>query len=66
MTGLNFFGYQAYSGWLTTYLSAVRHFTATQSGGLVAWEFAGNMIGGFVWGWAADRLRPPLQRSSGS
>ncbi len=56
MTGLNFFGYQAYSGWLTTYLSTVRHFTPAQSGGLVAWEFAGNMIGGFVWGWAADRL----------
>ena len=56
MTGLNFFGYQAYSGWLTTYLGAVRHFTPAQSGGLVAWEFAGNIIGGFLWGWAADRF----------
>ncbi len=56
MTGLNFFGYQAYSGWLTTYLSSVRHLTASASGGLVAWEFAGNIIGGFVWGWAADKF----------
>ena len=56
MTGLNFFGYQAYSGWLTTYLTEVRGLSAAVAGDLVAWQFAGNIIGGFVWGWAADRF----------
>ncbi len=56
MTGLNFFGYQAYSGWLTTYLTEVRGLSAGVAGGLVAGVFAANIIGGFVWGWAADRF----------
>jgi MFS family permease len=56
MTGLNFFGYQAYSGWLTTYLTSERHLTAATAGDLVAWQFAGNIVGGFLWGFAADRL----------
>jgi MFS family permease len=56
MTGLNFFGYQAYSGWLTTYLTSTRGLTASVAGGLVAWQFAGNVCGGFFWGWAADRF----------
>jgi MFS family permease len=56
MTGLNFFGYEAYSGWLTTYLTEDRGLTAAIAGELVAWQFAGNIIGGFVWGYAADRL----------
>lgn len=56
MTGLNFFGYQAYSGWLTTYLTSVRGLSPAVSGELVAWQFAGNIFGGFAWGWAADRF----------
>jgi MFS family permease len=56
MTGLNFFGYSAYSGWLTTYLTGERGFSAAVAGQLVAWQFTGNIIGGFVWGWAADRF----------
>jgi MFS family permease len=56
MTGLNFFGYEAYSGWLTTYLTSDRGLSAAVAGNLVAWQFAGNVIGGFVWGYAADRL----------
>ncbi|WP_419816052.1 MFS transporter [Glacieibacterium sp.] len=56
MTGLNFFGYQAFSGWLTTYLTGPRGLTAGVAGELVAWQFTGNIIGGFVWGWAADRF----------
>jgi MFS family permease len=56
MTGLNFFGYQAYSGWLTTYLTSTRGLTAAVAGGLVAWQFAGNVCGGFFWGWTADRF----------
>jgi MFS family permease len=56
MTGLNFFGYQAYSGWLTTYLTSVRGLSSAVAGNLVAWQFAGNILGGFLWGWAADRF----------
>jgi len=26
------------------------------AGSLVAWQFAGNIVGGFVWGWLADRF----------
>lgn len=56
MTGLNFFGYQAYSGWLTTYLTETRGLSAGIAGELVAWQFAGNIAGGFLWGWTADRF----------
>jgi MFS family permease len=56
MTGLNFFGYQAFSGWLTTYLTEVRGLSPAVAGNLLAWQFAGNICGGFLWGWAADRF----------
>lgn len=56
LTGLNFFGYQAYSGWLTTYLRDQRHLPAAEIGTLVAAVSAANIIGGFAWGWAADRF----------
>ncbi|KUR80233.1 MFS transporter [Novosphingobium sp. FSW06-99] len=56
MTGLNFFGYAAFSGWLTTYLTGERHLSAALAGQLVAWQFTGNIAGGFFWGWAADRF----------
>ena len=56
MTGLNFFAYQAFSGWVTTYLQTIRHFVAADVGRLVAAQFAGNIMGGFFWGWASDRF----------
>jgi len=56
LTGLNFFAYQAYSGWLTTYLRDVRHLPPETMGDLVAWQFAANILGGFFWGWAGDRF----------
>jgi MFS family permease len=56
LTGLNFFAYQAYSGWLTIYLTDVRNLSAVAIGSLVAWQFSGNMVGGFFWGWAGDRF----------
>lgn len=55
MTGLNFFAYQAFSGWLTTYLLTIRHLPTVQVGQLVATQFTGNIAGGFFWGWASDR-----------
>lgn len=56
LTGLNFFGYQAFTGWQTTYLKDVRAFDAAAIGHVVAWSFAANIVGGFVWGWAGDRF----------
>ena len=56
LTGLNFFAYQAFSGWLTTYLQAVRHLPSIDIGHLVATQFLGNIAGGFFWGWTADRF----------
>jgi MFS family permease len=56
MTGLNFFAYQAFSGWLTTYLLTVRHLPAAGVGRLLAAQFAGNILGGFFWGSVGDRF----------
>jgi MFS family permease len=56
MTGLNFFGYQAFSGWQTTYLRDVRGLDATALGAVVGWSFAANMAGGLCWGWLGDRF----------
>ena len=56
LTGLNFFAYQAFSGWLTTYLKDERALPSPSIGRLVAAQFAGNILGGFFWGWAGDRF----------
>ncbi len=55
LTGLNFFSYQAFSGWITTYLQSTRMLPLTVIGHLVSSQFAGNILGGFAWGWAGDR-----------
>lgn len=55
LTGLNFFAYQAFSGWLTTYLQAIRRLPLVQIGYLVVAQFLGNIVGGLFWGWTADR-----------
>lgn len=56
LIGLNFFAYQAFAGWVTTYLQDVRGFTPAVAGGLIAWQFAGSTVGGFFWGWFSDRF----------
>jgi len=56
LTGLNFFAYQAFSGWLTIYLKDVRHLPALVTGHLIAAQFAGNLLGCFFWGWVGDRF----------
>ncbi len=56
MTGLNFFAYQAFSGWVTTYLLTVRHLTAAGVAHLLAAQFTGNILGGFFWGTVSDRF----------
>lgn len=55
VSGFNFFAYQAFSGWATTYLKTVRGFTDAAIGVSVSWMFAGSMLGGFFWGWIGDR-----------
>lgn len=55
LMGLNFFAYQAFSGWVTTYLQNVRLLPLSSIGHLITAQFGGNVLGGFFWGWAADR-----------
>ncbi len=56
VSGLNFFAYQAFSGWATTYLRSVRGFNDSAIGVSVSWMFAGSLLGGFFWGWIGDRF----------
>ena len=55
MSGLNFFANQAFVGWVTTYLKDERGLAGAGIGALVAWQGVGGILGGFVWGWIADR-----------
>ena len=55
MCGLNFFAYQAFTGWVTTFLKNVRGLDGAAVGTIVSWQFWGSCVGGFAWGWLADR-----------
>lgn len=55
LVGLNFFAYQAFAGWVTTYLKDVKHFEPQVISRIVTWQFIGAVIGGFFWGWFSDR-----------
>jgi predicted MFS family arabinose efflux permease len=55
LAGLNFSGYQFYSGFITTYLLNVRHFDATITGSFVMIDGIGTFAGSLLWGWLADR-----------
>ena len=55
MVGLNFFAYQAFAGWQTTYLQDTLGFSSADAKGLLAWQFTATIAGGFLWGWIADR-----------
>lgn len=56
MSGLNFFAYQAFTGWASTYLRTVRGIPDTVIGDVLGWQFIGAALGGLVWGWISDRL----------
>lgn len=56
MTGLNFFAYQAFTGWATTYLKEDRGIPDTIVGDVLGWQFIGAAIGGLAWGWISDRF----------
>lgn len=55
LAGLNFSAYQFYSGFITTYLLDVRHFTSRMIGVIVAVDGVGTLAGTFLWGVIADR-----------
>lgn len=54
LAGLNFSGYQFYSGFITTYLMNVRHFDASITGSFVMIDGIGTFVGSLLWGWVAD------------
>lgn len=56
MSGLNFFAYQAFTGWASTYLRTERGIPDTVIGDILGWQFVGAALGGLVWGWISDRL----------
>ena len=56
LVGLNFFGYQAFAGWVTTYLKDVKHFAPDIAARIVYSQFIGAMLGAFFWGWFSDRF----------
>jgi MFS family permease len=56
MTGLNFFAYQAFNGWHTTYLKDSLGLDGDAVGKLVSATFFGGLIGSISWGIFADRL----------
>lgn len=56
LSGLNFFAYQAFTGWATTYLKTDRALDGAAVGAIVSWQFWGSCAGAFFWGWLADRL----------
>ena len=55
LAGLNFSAYQFYSGFITTYLLEVRHFSASLTGFFVTIDGIGTLIGSLMWGLLADR-----------
>ncbi|MGH6787663.1 MAG: MFS transporter [Novosphingobium sp.] len=55
LMALNFFAYQAFAGWVTTYLKDVKQYAPEVISRIVYWQFIGAMVGGFFWGWFSDR-----------
>ena len=56
MTGLNFFAYQAFTGWASTYLKEDRAIPDTVVGDVLGWQFIGAALGGVIWGFISDRF----------
>lgn len=55
IAGLNFSGYEFYSGFITTYLLNTRQFDASVTGSFVMVDGIGMFVGNVLWGWVADR-----------
>lgn len=56
LCGLNFFAFQAFNGWTTTYLRELHHFSPDAIGKLMTVLHVGSMAGAIFWGLVADRV----------
>ncbi len=56
LCGLNFFAFQAFNGWITTYLKEELGFGPDLVGKLLTAMHVGSMVGAIAWGLAADRF----------
>jgi MFS family permease len=56
LVALNFFAYQAFAGWTTTFLKDERGLPPGAIGWIISTQFTGALIGGFFWGWFSDRF----------
>ena len=56
LCGLNFFAFQAFNGWVTTYLREIHHYSPDTIGRLMTALHVGSMIGALFWGLVADRF----------
>lgn len=55
LAALNFFGYQFFSGFVTTYLREVRAFDAVSMGIIFSAISMGSLVGAYSWGIIADK-----------
>ncbi|HFV9295509.1 TPA: MFS transporter [Serratia fonticola] len=56
LAGLNFYGYQFFSGFVTTYLKDVRQFDGATIGVIFSISAFGSLFGAWVWGAIADKF----------
>lgn len=56
LCGLNFFAFQAFNGWITTYLREIRFYSPDLIGRVMTALHVGSMIGALFWGLMADRF----------
>ena len=56
LCGLNFFAFQAFNGWTTTYLREVHSMSPDAIGRLMTMLHVGSMTGAIAWGLVADRF----------
>ncbi|MBD1577486.1 MFS transporter [Vibrio sp. S11_S32] len=55
LAGLNFYGYQFFSGFVTTYLREVREFNGSTIGIIFSISAFGSLFGAWFWGAIADK-----------
>jgi predicted MFS family arabinose efflux permease len=56
MSGLNYFAFQSFNGWVTTYLREVHHYPNDMVGKLMTALHIGSMLGALAWGVFGDHF----------
>jgi MFS family permease len=56
LCGLNFFAFQSFNGWATTYLREERLYSSDTVGQVMTSLHVGSMVGALCWGLVADRF----------